>query len=108
MVGPDVLAALPAGAWVVNVGRGTVLDQPALVEALRSGHLGGAVLDVFDQEPLRRRSPLWKLPNVVVTPHVSGADKLGRTELAALICENLRHYIAGEPMLNLVDFGRGY
>jgi len=108
MVGPEVLAALPPGAWVVNVGRGTVLDQPALVEALRSGHLGGAVLDVFDQEPLSRRSPLWKLPNVVLTPHVSGADALGRTELAALICANLRHYMAGEPMLNVVDFGRGY
>ena len=108
MVGPEVLGALPTGAWVVNVGRGTALDQPALVEALRSGHLGGAVLDVFDPEPLSRRSPLWKLPNVVLTPHVSGADALGRTELAALICANLRHYMAGEPMLNLVDFGRGY
>src|SRR5262249_30201126 len=108
IVGPEVLAALPAGAWVVNVGRGTVLDQPALVEALRSGHLGGAVLDVFDQEPLSRRSPLWKLPNVVLTPHVSGADALGRTELAALVCANLRHYVAGAAMLNLVDLGTEY
>ena len=108
MVGPEVLAALPAGAWVVNVGRGTVLDQAALVDALRSGHLGGAVLDVFDQEPLSRRSPLWKLPNVVLTPHVSGADALGRTELAALVCANLHHYLAGEPLLNLVDLGREY
>lgn len=108
MVGLEVLAAMPAGAWIVNVGRGTVLDQPALVDALRSGHLGGAVLDVFDQEPLGRRSPLWKLPNVVVTPHVSGADAFGRTELAALICANLRHYMAGEPMLNLVDLEMGY
>ena len=108
LVGREVLAALPSGAWVVNVGRGPVLDQAALIEALRSSRLGGAVLDVVDPEPLSRRSPLWKQPNVVITPHVSGADALGRSQLADLISANLRHYVAGEPLLNVVDVARGY
>src|SRR5215472_1671213 len=108
LVGRDVLVALPAGAWVVNVGRGAVLDEAALVEALRDGRLGGAVLDVFAQEPLTQRSPLWELPNMIVTPHVSGADAVGRANLIELICINLRRYLAHEPLLNVVDIAREY
>jgi phosphoglycerate dehydrogenase-like enzyme len=72
---------------------------------LAAGRIGGAVLDVFGEEPLPASSPFWRLPNVVITPHVSGASS---RELSALVAENLRRFVAGEPLLNRVDPQRGY
>jgi phosphoglycerate dehydrogenase-like enzyme len=105
IVSREVVAALPARAWLINVARGPLIDEPALLEALRAGRLAGAVLDVFGQEPLPPDSPWWDAPNVIVTPHVSGATSLFFDEL---VVENVRRYLAGESLLNLVDPERGY
>jgi phosphoglycerate dehydrogenase-like enzyme len=101
----DVLARLPATAWLINVSRGALVDEPALLEALRAGRLAGAVLDVFGQEPLPADSPWWDAPNVIVTPHASGHTLRFFDEL---VVENVRRYLASEPLLNLVDPERGY
>ncbi|MFC7528273.1 phosphoglycerate dehydrogenase [Actinoplanes sp. GCM10030250] len=94
-----VLAQLPAHAWVVNVGRGTTVDEPALLAALREGRIGGAALDVFDTEPLPPASPFWDEPNVLITPHAAGGRPVGA---AALISENLGAFVADRPLRNLI------
>ncbi|WP_029289072.1 NAD(P)-dependent oxidoreductase [Cellulomonas sp. HZM] len=95
-----VLGLLPAHAYVVNVGRGAVLDEEALVDALRSGRLGGAALDVFDREPLPAESPLWETPRLLVSPHAAGGRPLGA---GALLRRNLDAYLAGRPLTNVVE-----
>ena len=105
IVSADVIAALPPRAWLINVARGPLVDEPALLEALRGGGLAGAVLDVFGQEPLPPDSPWWDMPNVIVTPHASGVTLRFFDEL---VVENVRRYLAGEPLLNPVDPERGY
>lgn len=105
VVDRDALAALPSHAWLINTGRGPVIDEAALVEWLRERPAGGAVLDVFGEEPLPAASPFWRLANAVITPHVSGASS---ESLAGLIAENLRRFVAGEPLINRVDPQRGY
>lgn len=100
------IAALPAHAWLISTGRGPVVDEAALDEALAAGTIGGAVLDVFGEEPLPPSSPLWRRPNVVITPHVSGAG--APNELRELVTENLHRFVAGEALLNQVDTERGY
>jgi phosphoglycerate dehydrogenase-like enzyme len=95
-----VLAHLPARAWVVNVGRGSTLDEDALVEALRAGRLAGAALDVFATEPLPPDSPLWEAPNVIITPHSAGGRPRAH---AALVAENLAALLAGRPLRNTVS-----
>ncbi|WP_300010324.1 D-2-hydroxyacid dehydrogenase [Pseudonocardia sp.] len=108
MLDAATLAALPPGARVINVGRGALVVQDDLADALASGHLGGAALDVFEREPLPADSPLWGLPGVIVSPHMSG-DILGwRDELEALFVDNLAHYRAGEPLRNVVDKTLGF
>lgn len=106
VVSAEVVEALPSRAWVVNVGRGGVIDEDALVAALQGGRIAGAALDVFEEEPLPDGSPLWTLPNVVITPHVAGWG--AEPEITALLEENLRRYLAGEPLLNRIDVARGY
>jgi phosphoglycerate dehydrogenase-like enzyme len=106
VVSRAVLERLRPHAWIVNTGRGPVVDEAALIELLRAGRIGGAVLDVFSEEPLPDDSPLWRLPNVVVTPHISGSS--GALEHRQLITENLRRFVAGEPLVNDVDPVRGY
>jgi phosphoglycerate dehydrogenase-like enzyme len=98
-VGRDVLDLLPSRAWVVNVGRGTTLDEEALLDALRSGRLAGAALDVFETEPLPAGSPLWDEPRVLVSPHAAGGRPRGAGEL---VTANLTAYLAGEPLRNVV------
>jgi phosphoglycerate dehydrogenase-like enzyme len=105
VIGREVLAALPQRAWLINVSRGALVDEPALLEALREGRLAGAVLDVFGEEPLPADSPWWDAPNVIVTPHASGHTLRFFDEL---VVENVRRYLAGEPLLNPVDPERGY
>lgn len=102
----EVIAALRPDAWVINTGRGPVVDEDALLDALRSRRIGGAVLDVFGTEPLPDDAPWWSMPNVIVTPHVAGSS--GADEHRALIVENLRRFVEGEPLLNDVDPERGY
>jgi phosphoglycerate dehydrogenase-like enzyme len=108
MIGARELALLPAGAVLVNVARGGVVDEEALTDALRAGRLRGAGLDVFAREPLPEGSPLWSLPNVLVTPHVSGASHRFWRRQTDLITQNIRRYAAGEPLLNTVDLQAGY
>lgn len=94
------LAKLPAGALLLNVARGDVVDEEALVAALESGRLGGAGLDVFHEEPLPAKSPLWDLPRVIVTPHSSGTTPANRDRAAAIFLENLGRFERGEPLRN--------
>jgi len=96
------LALLPPGAHLVNVARGELLDEPALVEALAGGRLGGAFLDVFAQEPLPPDSPLWQLDNVIATPHSAGFSDGNEARVAALFIDNLGHWLAGGSLRNLV------
>lgn len=96
------------GSYFINISRGRIVDTDALVRALQSGHLAGAALDVTDPEPLPDDHPLWKLNNVLITPHSSGQSD-GRDErIYLLVRENLRRFAAGEPLLNVVDKGKGY
>jgi phosphoglycerate dehydrogenase-like enzyme len=105
IAGHELIAALPRRAWLINVSRGALVDEPALLDALHGGRLAGAVLDVFGQEPLPPKSPWWDAPNVIVTPHASGHTLRFFDEL---VVENVRRYLAGEPLLNPVDPERGY
>ena len=105
IIDAEVLAALPPSAWLINVSRGALVDEPALLESLRAGRLAGAVLDVFGQEPLPSDSPWWDAPNVIVTPHASGVTLRFLDEL---LVENVRRYLTGEPLLNQIDPERGY
>jgi phosphoglycerate dehydrogenase-like enzyme len=100
------LAALPAHAWLVNIGRGSTVDETALVEALNAGRLGGAVLDVFQQEPLPRDHPLWSTPNTYITAHVAARNH--PPDIAALFIENYPSFLCGEPLRGQVDFELGY
>ncbi|HTS15555.1 MAG TPA: D-2-hydroxyacid dehydrogenase [Candidatus Sulfotelmatobacter sp.] len=102
------LAQLKPGAWVINVARGGLIDERALVRALREGPLGGAVLDAFRDEPLPPDSPLYGLPNCIVTPHTSWSSGRVLTRSVELFCENLRRYRLGEPLRNVVDPAIGY
>ena len=93
-----MLARLPRGAHVVNVGRGEIVDEAALTRRLESGELGGAYLDVFEEEPLPADSPLWGLPRVIISPHDSGATSALDSRLAGYFLRNLGHWLAGEPL----------
>jgi phosphoglycerate dehydrogenase-like enzyme len=104
----EFFAQVKPGAYFFNVGRGQSVVQDALVAALRSGRLAGAGLDVTDPEPLPADNPLWTVPNVIITPHVSARSDLGDAARYALVRENLRRYVNGEKMLSVVDTRKGY
>ena len=95
-------------AVLVNVARGGIVDERELAKALLSGRIAGAALDVFQQEPLSGESELWGLENVIVTPHISGGTPRYMERAVELFCDNLRRYLAGEPLRNVVDPARGY
>lgn len=101
-IGADMLERLPPTAHLINVARGTIVDEKALVGALRAGRLAGAYLDVFETEPLPRRSPLWKLPNVIISPHDSRASQGIAERAAATFLENLGSWLRGEALHNEV------
>lgn len=102
------LDALPPGAWFVNVGRGGVVDETALVERLRSGRIRGAVLDVFATEPLPPDSPLWELPNVLLSPHLAALSPHENARIVKLFHDNLQRLLAGEPLRNRILPDRPY
>jgi len=110
MLSRERIALLPKHAVIVNVGRGTSIDQDALIEALNSGQIAGAALDVMVPEPLPKEHPLWDAKNVIITPHVSGNMTLEFTcDMSVdLFCANLERYAKGEPLKHLVDRKRGY
>lgn len=108
LIGQAELAALPEGAYLANVSRGEVVDEPPLIEALRSGHLGGALLDAHIQEPLPPDHPFWSIDSAMVLPHDSHSTPLLGDHIIDLLHENIRRVTTGDPVRNRVDFGRGY
>jgi len=108
LIGPREFAQLPKGAIVINVGRARIIDNHALIDALTSGHLGGASLDVFPQEPLPPEHPLWTAPNVILTPHTSGFRKGHWDEVVELFGDNLERFLKGEPLKFRVEPALGY
>jgi phosphoglycerate dehydrogenase-like enzyme len=102
LIDAAALAALPRGACLINVARGEVVVQPALVEALLSGHLAGAFLDVFEREPLPADSPLWTLPGVIATPHSAGYSDSHAPRVAALFADNLQRWLQGQPLRHAI------
>lgn len=108
MIGAPQLQAMRESAWLVNVARGRLVDEAALGRALESGWIGGAVLDVFNEEPLAPDSPLYNFPNLVVTPHTSWSSDRVVERGIELFIDNLRRYLAGEPLRNVVDLDAGY
>jgi phosphoglycerate dehydrogenase-like enzyme len=107
-IGARELAAMRPHAYIVNIGRGSVIDQNALVAALAEKRIAGAGLDVFEREPLEPESPLWAMENVILTPHMSGAYKNYNGAACELFAENIRRFRAQRPLLNLVDRALGY
>lgn len=108
VLGPAELGLMRGDAWLVNVGRGALVDEPALTRALEAGRIGGAALDVFAAEPLPAESPLWDLPNVIVSPHMSGDARGWEQALTDLFLAQLERYRAGEPLANVVDKSLGF
>ena len=108
LIGPAELGLLRPGAVVVNVSRGQVVDEAALIEQLASGHLGGACLDVFETEPLPESSPLWAMPNVLVSPHSASTVAAENRLLTDLFIDNIGRWLAGEPLRNTFDTAAGY
>ena len=104
----DRLALMKPTAILVNIARGGIIDEAALAEALRAGRFGGAGLDVTEVEPLPPDSPLWDVPNLVISPHCGGVSSHRVRKLIEFFCENLKRYQAGQPLLNLVDQHKGY
>lgn len=107
-VSSDVIAAMKPGSLYANVGRGNTTDEPALIRALTAGQLGGAVLDVTDREPLPADSPLWTLPNVLLTQHSGGGQPDEAAGKVAQFRRNLKRFRAGQPLENSVELDRGY
>ncbi|HEX5827635.1 MAG TPA: D-2-hydroxyacid dehydrogenase [Candidatus Limnocylindrales bacterium] len=108
LIGESAIGVMKPGAWVINVARGELVDETALARALRNGRIGGAVLDTFREEPLPPSSPLYELPNVILTPHTSWSSTRVLDRSVDLFCDNLRRYAAGEPLVNVVDPTAGY
>jgi phosphoglycerate dehydrogenase-like enzyme len=108
MIGPAELAAIKLGAYLINVSRGRVVQQAALLDALHSGRLSGAFLDAHAEEPLPQNHPFWDVPGVTVIPHDSHSSPYIGDNIVDLFTDNLRRYLAGEPLRNVIDRERGY
>lgn len=108
MIGREQLARMKPDGYLINVGRGPLVDEAALVEALRARKIAGAALDVFDEEPLPESSPLWDLENLLITPHTAGMTEKLWERHYALFSENVRRFLDAKPLLGLVDKSRGY
>jgi phosphoglycerate dehydrogenase-like enzyme len=108
LIGPDELRVMRPSAFLVNIARGGVVDEPALIQALQEGWIAGAGLDVFVQEPLPADSPLWGMDNVILSPHIAGSTPHYFDRAVEIFAENLRRYVAGEPLINRVGRAAGY
>jgi phosphoglycerate dehydrogenase-like enzyme len=108
LIGAAALRMMKSTAYLINVARGPIVDEEALIEALRIEQIAGATLDVYSHEPLPSDHPLWMLPNVFLTPHISGGSTALNGRASILFAENLRRYLAGEPLLNIVNKEIGY
>ena len=103
MIGAAELALLPKNAIFINISRGAVIDEAALVKALQSGHLGGAGLDVFAEEPLPQNSPFWEMENVLVSPHSASTSDRENSRITDIFCENLRRFLDNKSLINILD-----
>jgi glyoxylate/hydroxypyruvate reductase len=108
LIGRAELELLPPGAILINIARGAVVDEGAMIDALRGGRLAGAALDVFAQEPLPESSPLWDMPNVLISPHSASTVESENAKLTDLFCDNLDRYLRGAPLRNVFDRARLY
>ena len=108
LIGEAELGAMKRTAYLVNISRGSVVDEAALVRALQEGRIAGAALDVFETEPLPGDSPFWGMENVILTPHSAGTNENYNARATAIFCDNLNRYLAGRPLINVVDMQRGY
>jgi D-2-hydroxyacid dehydrogenase (NADP+) len=108
MLGAAEFAAMKKGAYLINIGRGGTIDQEALVEALRSKQIAGAGMDVFEEEPLDKTSPIWEMENVLITPHSSGVTPQYNERAFAIFVDNLERYMKGQELQNVVDKKSGY
>lgn len=108
VIGAAELAMMKSTSWIVNVARGGHIDTDALVASLQSNEIGGAALDVTEPEPLPDGHPLWETPNCLITPHVANTPEMGLKLLADRVTQNARRYLAGEPLIGLVDTEAGY
>jgi phosphoglycerate dehydrogenase-like enzyme len=108
MIGAKELRRMRPGAVLINLGRGALVDEAALVESLEAGHIGGAALDVFEREPLAPENPLWSMPHVIITPHVSGVGSSYWERAVDLFRQNLGAFLRGEPLINVVNKKAGY
>jgi glyoxylate/hydroxypyruvate reductase len=108
LIGERELRSMKRGSVLINIARGVIVDEQALIAALRDGHLGGAALDVARREPLAADSPLWDLPNVLISPHSASTADTENAKLTDLFCENLRRYLRGDALLNVFDRERLY
>jgi phosphoglycerate dehydrogenase-like enzyme len=108
LIGEDELRIMRSNAYLVNIARGRVIDEQALIQALREGRIAGAGLDVAEEEPLPSESPLYSMPNVILTPHISGNSAHYDTRLAALFADNLKRYRLGQKLQNQYEPSRGY
>jgi phosphoglycerate dehydrogenase-like enzyme len=108
LISDEAIGQMKPGAWVINVARGELVDEWALARALRSGRIGGAVLDTFREEPLPPSSSLYDLPNVILTPHTSWSSTRVLDRSVDLFCDNLRRFAEGRSLVNVVDPDAGY
>jgi len=108
LIGEEALRKMKKNAYLVNVARGSLVDEKALVNALQKGEIAGAALDVAEEEPLPSTSPLYNTPNLFLTPHIAGLDRQYTDRLVDLIVLNLKNYLEGKPLSNLVDLFKGY
>lgn len=108
LITAEALALLPKGAVIINIARGAVIDQNAMIAALQNGQLRGAALDVFEVEPLPAGNPLWSLPNVIISPHSASTAETENRKIVDLFIENIGHFLADEPLTNLLDVQRQY
>ncbi len=108
MIGETEIRLLKPGSYVVAVSRGGIVNEPALIAALKDGHLAGAALDVTETEPLPPDNPLWDVPNLIITPHISGGSTLTTELMWSIFFENVGHFLKNEPLKNLTDKKLGY
>ena len=108
IIGADEIAAMKRGAVLINIGRGQLVDEPALIRALQEGHLAGAALDVFSAEPPHADSPLWDMPNVIISPHSASTVTQENARITELFCDNLQRYLSGRPLRNVLDTEKLY
>jgi phosphoglycerate dehydrogenase-like enzyme len=108
LIGAAQLARMRPTAFLINIARGALVDEAALIAALQSGQIAGAGLDVFAEEPLPPESPLWRMPNVILSPHLAGATNRYSQRFTTLFIENIGRWRAGLPLRNQVDPARGY